>query len=89
MLKSTVFLICYIPMIFLWEMFCYKKGKTHRDFKGWLIDICFYIYIFLVVRVTIFPVPYQKNELDILREMFGTGLENNIVPFCSIMTILK
>ena len=89
MLKETIFLIFYMLFIVVYEAATCIKKENYREWKKFVMKAAFYIYIFLLIKVTIFPIPYQKTELDSLRKSFGEGLKNNFVPLFSIRSILE
>lgn len=89
MLKETIFLLFYLPFIFVYEIIDRKKNRKNSGIKILLPRIIFYVYLFFLIKVTIFPIPYQETELKSLREIFGDGVENNFVPLKSIWNLLR
>lgn len=89
MLKITFFAIIYFAIILIYEMIKSKKEKTNHNAMYWLFRIIFYIYLLVLINVTIFPIPFQKSELENLRQNFGKGLEINFKPMKSIIHIIN
>ncbi|MDE7298175.1 MAG: VanZ family protein, partial [Lachnospiraceae bacterium] len=89
MLKATSFFVFYFAVVLAFEIINCRRGKLKRSIRFLALRTIFYIYVFLVIKVTLFPIPYQKTELDGLRKNFGAGLENNFIPLKSISGILR
>lgn len=73
--------IIYIPIVAIY------LRKKYSLTKNLLISI-FIVYLLLVIGVTLFPLPYQANLLNDLRQS-GHGLKGNIIPLKSIISILQ
>lgn len=89
MLKITLFAFFYFIAIFIYEIINSKKQTEHHNIIYWIIKITFYIYLLILINVTIFPIPFQKSELENLRKNFGKGFDVNFIPMKSILHILK
>ncbi len=87
MLKITFFFVFYFAIILIYEVISGKKQKVHHTAGYWVLKAAFYIYVLLLVKVTIFPIPFQKSELEGLRRSFGEGFGMNFIPMKSIMNI--
>ncbi|MDE7212746.1 MAG: VanZ family protein [Lachnospiraceae bacterium] len=85
MLKITFFSFFYLAFIIVYEALNVKKQKASHNIEYWIFKVVFYIYVLLVVRITIFPIPFQKLELEGLRRNFGEGLKINLIPLKSII----
>lgn len=84
MLNSFLFWvlwICSTGIVTLWRI----KKKDHI-IHG-LILIIFMIYIGMVVTITLFPLPIQKEEIESLRET--NFVKNVYIPFSDITFMIK
>lgn len=89
MLKISFFAIIYFIILLVYEIMNGRKKKVYHNVIYWIIKIIFYIYVLLLIKVTIFPIPIQKLELDSLRQNFGNGLDINFIPMKTILQIIK
>lgn len=78
-----------IPIFFLISVFLFIRFKKEKSnvfvFMGQLV---FLMYIFCLISVTFFDIPYQKELIrDYHKE--GYGLAYNYIPFKSIKEIIE
>lgn len=74
-------LIIYIPIMVIYLRKKYSVTKN-------LLIFIFVVYLLLVIGVTIFPLPWQTNLLNHLRQR-SPGLRTNIIPLKSIISMLQ
>ncbi|HHX69046.1 MAG: VanZ family protein [Miniphocaeibacter sp.] len=86
MLDFTFFGIIVFVILFLKNIIVLIKNKG--KISDFLIKTTFIIYVLVVIKIVFFPIPFQKELLEILRV---ENLENisNFIPFKSIFEILK
>lgn len=89
MLKIDFFAIVFFPFCLLYEILHYRKCKIRHTRKFWILRFTFYCYIISLINVTLFPIPLQKEELELSRIMYGSGMKNNFIPFKSIVHIFQ
>ena len=80
MLNFAVIGVILIPLYFIILFVNIKKKKT---FFEHLIFTTFYVYISLIIKVTLFQIPIDESFLNSLRSM-GSHYSLNVMPFKSI-----
>ncbi|WP_409342750.1 VanZ family protein [Paenibacillus sp. MBLB4367] len=80
MLNFSVIGVVLTPLYFLFLFINIKKKKTIFEH---LIFTTFYIYISLVIKVTLFQIPIDNNLINNLLSM-NSGYSLNLIPFNSM-----
>ncbi|SKA68088.1 Glycopeptide antibiotics resistance protein [Eubacterium uniforme] len=70
--------------IFVYFIVLWKKNNVIDN----IVSIVFIVYIICLVGVVFFPIPFQKSVIEIHKN-YGYGKNYNIIPFKSIIEILR
>lgn len=85
MLKDTVFIVGFIPICIICEILSFIKTRKIHSVEFWILRLSLYVYIILLVKVTLFPIPIYKLDLEILQSDNPNGMGNNFIPLHSIV----
>ncbi len=76
MLDSTIFIFTVpIYLLFVWIQ-CKKNVSARKQ----LIGLVFYIYIWKVIDLTLFPLPVQKESIEFMQKI-DPMIKHNWIPF--------
>lgn len=89
MLNYVIFVVFFIPLCLIYEIRKYIKTKRVHHVEYWFLRIIFYFYVIMLVKVTLFPIPFFPYDIKVLKSVHPHGMDNNIIPFHTIKHILK